>query len=67
MFFGYIHCPDVCPNTLGILSAALRRLENEHPRVLRDTQIAVVSIDPRGAPRRNWPNTFPATTSALSA
>lgn len=47
MFFGYTHCPDVCPNTLGILSAALRRLVNKHRGMLRDTQIVFVSIDPQ--------------------
>jgi protein SCO1 len=40
LFFGFTHCPDVCPTTLSSL-AELQRL---HP--VPDTQVVFVSIDP---------------------
>ena len=48
LFFGYTHCPDVCPITLATMSAsldALAALGGEAPRVV------FVSVDPeRDAP-----------------
>lgn len=45
-FFGYTHCPDVCPTSLGMLAQVMRKLEkttppDEMPRGL------FVSIDPK--------------------
>ncbi len=43
VYFGYTHCPDACPTTLGTLGAALDRLPAEkraHVRVL------FVTVDP---------------------
>ncbi|MGF1727318.1 SCO family protein [Photobacterium nomapromontoriensis] len=28
IYFGYTHCPDVCPTSLAVLSAALKQLDN---------------------------------------
>ncbi len=44
MFFGFTHCPDICPNTLGQLAEAMRRLEE----MRRDNRPSVVfvSVDP---------------------
>lgn len=43
LYFGYTHCPDVCPSTLSRLSAATRRLDE----ALRDElQVLFVSVDP---------------------
>lgn len=42
MFFGFTHCPDVCPTTLGELSAALRKLGVAGEKV----QVLLVSVDP---------------------
>ena len=39
VFFGYTHCPDVCPATIGILGQVLER-------VGAGTQAVFVSIDP---------------------
>lgn len=51
VFFGFTHCPDVCPTTLALLATALRGLADlppEHrPRVL------FVSVDPgRDSPQQ---------------
>ena len=44
VFFGFTHCPDICPATLQILSAAKRALaEDGHEPLPR---IVLVSVDP---------------------
>jgi protein SCO1/2 len=42
IFFGFTHCPDVCPTTLGEISLMLQDLGAE----AKDLQVAFVSIDP---------------------
>lgn len=42
LFFGYTHCPDVCPTTLGDLSLVMRRLGSDAARV----QVLFVTLDP---------------------
>lgn len=42
LFFGYIHCPDVCPTTLADLAQALRLLGKDAERV----QVLFVTVDP---------------------
>lgn len=39
LFFGFTHCPDICPNTL-------RLLEKASPAFPADTQVVFVSVDP---------------------
>lgn len=42
LFFGYTHCPDVCPTTLARLSAAIGALR-EHRG---DVRVLFVTVDP---------------------
>jgi protein SCO1 len=42
VFFGYTHCPDVCPTTLNELSLALDQLGDKRSQV----GIVFISIDP---------------------
>ena len=42
MFFGYTHCPDVCPTTLSDLAQALNLLGNDANKV----QVLFVTVDP---------------------
>ncbi len=42
VFFGYTHCPDVCPTTLADFAAALRELGPLGDRV----QVIFVTVDP---------------------
>ena len=42
VFFGYTHCPDVCPTTLSVLNSVARKLEDQKDRV----QFVFISIDP---------------------
>jgi protein SCO1/2 len=43
VFFGYTHCPDVCPTTLADFSAALQQLGPQGERV----QVIFVTLDPQ--------------------
>jgi protein SCO1 len=42
VFFGYTHCPDVCPTTLNDLSLALDQLGDRK----KDVGIVFISVDP---------------------
>lgn len=42
VFFGYTHCPDVCPTTLADFAAALKMLGSQGDRV----QVIFVTVDP---------------------
>lgn len=45
VFFGYTHCPDICPTTLVSLKHIYKALE-KHPEVAANTQVIFVSVDP---------------------
>ncbi len=42
LFFGYTHCPDVCPTTLARLNQVMQALEDEAKAV----QVLFISVDP---------------------
>ncbi|HEX2649151.1 MAG TPA: SCO family protein [Burkholderiales bacterium] len=42
LFFGYTHCPDVCPTTLADAAAALKKLGPDAAKV----QVLFVTVDP---------------------
>jgi protein SCO1/2 len=42
MFFGYTHCPDVCPTTMAELNGVLKQLGDDASRV----QVLFVTLDP---------------------
>ncbi len=44
VFFGYTHCPDVCPTTMGVLSSMSKKLAQ---RGVAAPQVVFVSIDPQ--------------------
>lgn len=44
VFFGFTHCPDICPATLQILATAKSELAGE--RDLPSPRIVLVSVDP---------------------
>lgn len=41
LFFGYTHCPDICPDTLGTIGQALAGLPDS-----RGVQVVMVTVDP---------------------
>ncbi len=53
IFFGYAHCPDVCPTTLSDMAQALQQLP---PDVAARVQVLFVTVDPE----RDTPETLKA-------
>lgn len=50
LYFGYTHCPDICPTSLAKLSAAIKKLDEPQRD---DLQVLFVSVDPeRDTPAR---------------
>jgi len=44
LFFGYTNCPDVCPDTLQMLSNTVALINDKN--VLQQLQITFISVDP---------------------
>lgn len=44
LFFGYTHCPDVCPGTLGFMDRLDKQLKQQGDN--KDSQYVFVSVDP---------------------
>ena len=45
LFFGFTNCPDICPDTLGVLARAMEKLETM--RVDSMPRVVFVSVDPQ--------------------
>lgn len=43
VFFGFTHCPDICPTTMAFLDEFVAQLEGTEAE---DTQVVLVSVDP---------------------
>lgn len=43
LFFGYTHCPEVCPTTLSDMAKAMRLLK---PEEAKQVQVLFVTVDP---------------------
>jgi len=50
LFFGYTHCPDVCPTTLSVLNSVAQKLGSD----ARDVRFVFISVDPE----RDTPETL---------
>lgn len=46
VFFGYTHCPDVCPMTMLVLAQAFALLEKK-PGLVQEMRGVFVSVDPK--------------------
>jgi len=46
MYFGFTHCPDVCPTDLAVIGQALRRFEKSDPKRAARVVPVFVSVDP---------------------
>ena len=57
LFFGYTHCPDVCPATLAILNAAIQQLGSAADQI----EVLFVSVDPE----RDGPEQLSSYTSSF--
>jgi protein SCO1 len=56
MFFGYTHCPDVCPTTLAELKVVKEQLGEDGKRL----QVLFVTVDPERDTRELLANYVPA-------
>lgn len=66
LFFGYTHCPDVCPFTLSNLTNALDKLGSKRD----DVRILFVSVDPdrdTAGDLKNYAHAFAPQIDALRA
>ena len=61
VYFGYTHCPDVCPNDLANIGQAMRRLEKEAPALAARLQPIFITVDPE----RDTPAVMKDYTSAF--
>jgi len=53
LFFGFTHCPDVCPSALYDLAQVRKTLARNDPEITNDLQVLFVSVDPeRDTPRQ---------------
>lgn len=57
LYFGYTHCPDVCPTTLATLAHTLDMLGDD----ARNVQVLFVSVDPQ----RDTPQVLKRYTAAF--
>jgi protein SCO1/2 len=46
IYFGFTHCPDVCPTDLAVIGQALRRFEKSDPARAARVAPIFVSVDP---------------------
>lgn len=59
VFFGYTHCPDVCPETMARLAEVMQQLGHDADHI----RIAFISVDPR----RDTPPILHAYVQAFDA
>jgi len=67
LFFGFTNCPDICPDTLGVLARARAKLETM--RVDKLPQVVFVSVDPerdRGAAMGEYARYFDPAFRAVT-
>jgi protein SCO1 len=65
VYFGYTHCPDVCPTTMADIAEALRQ---SSPAVRHDVTVVFVTVDPTRDTLpvlRHWLNGFSPTFVGL--
>jgi protein SCO1/2 len=65
VYFGYTHCPDICPTTMADLASAMGQLS---PDTRQRVQVVMVTSDPaRDTPTalRTWLNRFDPSFTGL--
>ena len=66
LYFGYTHCPDVCPTTMGDLAVAVSKLTKAQQQ---DLDVVFISTDPTvdtPAVLRSWLNSFNSSFIGLT-
>jgi len=68
LFFGFTHCPDICPTTLALLAAVEKQLATRLPAARRP-QLVFISVDPqrdRGAQLKTYVDYFNPALQAVT-
>jgi protein SCO1/2 len=58
LFFGYTHCPDICPTSMAEIASAMQKLGKDAERV----QVLFITVDPE----RDTPETLKQYLSAFN-
>jgi protein SCO1 len=61
VYFGFSHCPDVCPTDLATVGQALRRFEKQDPARAAKVVPVMITVDPE----RDTPEALKAYVSAF--
>lgn len=46
VFFGFTHCPDICPVSMSVMAQARRQIEETYPGFVQEFNGVLVSVDP---------------------
>ena len=46
VYFGFAHCPDICPTDLATIAQAMRLLEKDEPELAARVQPLFITVDP---------------------
>lgn len=66
VFFGYTHCPDICPTTLNDLSLAFNKLDKQQRK---DVDVVFITVDPErdtASVLKSYVESFDAPITALT-
>jgi protein SCO1/2 len=69
VFFGFTHCPDICPTTMAEMGKAYRELAEKSPNIAKQMQGVLVTVDPeRDDPETlgRYVRTFSASFSGMT-
>jgi len=58
LFFGFTHCANICPTTLGVMDRVYTQLHDKYP----DLRVVLVSVDPE----RDTPETLAKYTQGFN-
>ncbi|MBF0610564.1 MAG: SCO family protein [Magnetococcales bacterium] len=50
LFFGYAHCPDICPMAMEEIKEAYGIMEKKSPAAMKNSRVMFVSVDPKRDP-----------------
>lgn len=46
IYFGFTHCPDICPTEINKMMDALDKIEKTHPQFYKNIKTVFISVDP---------------------
>lgn len=46
VYFGFAHCPDICPSEMAKIGSVIDTLKKDHPKLAEKIQPIFISVDP---------------------